>query len=145
VFQGIVLRGDYDGFRDASIRYRFRFCDDDIYFYLAERADEDYILWQLAHRGRWELIETSHPRYRERVLTVLQLQPEYIDVSPTDREAIRMLQERALPTDRLEKYLVSAIDLDGAWHPGVKKKTYYCTVPDPREQGKQVSWHIEPR
>jgi len=143
VYEGIVtLRGDYAGYRDASIRYRFRFCDDGKYFYVAERADDEFVLWQLAHRGLWRTSKSSHPRDSHTSLTVLQLQPEYMEVTPKEREAIPMLKERALPTDRLEKYLVGSPQLDRA--PQRNRRTYYCTVPDPRGGLDATSWHIEP-
>jgi hypothetical protein len=140
MFAGAVaLAGDFVGNRDAGIRYRFRFCDGGVYFYLAERADHEYTLWQLAHRGHWELTRSMHAGGKTAM--VLKLKPEYMDITPAEREAIPLLQERALPTDRLEKYLISASELQRGGDP--QRKTYYCTVPDPRGVWHETGWHIE--
>jgi hypothetical protein len=134
-----ALVGDFTGYRDAGIRYRFRFCSDGVYFYLAERADDEYVLWQLAHRGRWELARGADPRQRDKSAAVLQLQPEYMDIRPKEREAVPLLRERALPTDRVEKYLISAYESRDR----ERKRTYCCSVPDPSGGRYEKTWHLE--
>jgi hypothetical protein len=126
------LRGDYSGYRDAGIKYKFRFCHDGTYYYLAEISG----LWRLAHRGVFQIRETknkSNPACGQ----TIALDPRSLDIIPDDPNAVHELRTRALPTDRREEYRVSTISKGELVY-------IYFAVPDPDHPGFSVSWHLTP-
>jgi hypothetical protein len=141
----IVLRGDYAGHRDAFVTFRFRFCDDGTYYYAAQQGDQRFTLWSLAHRGRWDLDRERDPRTgRSGRLTIIRLEPQFIDVMPDDRTAKPMLEERGLPTDRIEKYVVDLSTSHNHWNRERDDVRVSFTIPDTHGLISTLSWSLEP-
>ena len=135
----ITLRGDYSGYRDAGIKYRFRFCDDGTYFYLAEQPGR----WRLAHRGVFRLAEVSDPRRDGQKLTIARFEPQHVDLMPSDKSGPALLEERALPATRIEEYIVSSYSQPNQWRPDREDVSIYFSVPDERNMAFSTSWHLD--
>jgi hypothetical protein len=82
-----------------------------------------------------------HPT-ADKTLLVARFEPESIDLMP-DRNGVAMLQERALPTDKVEEYLASTYSYKNAWKPNQQEQIHF-TVPDPKGGISVPSWHLDP-
>jgi hypothetical protein len=135
----ITLRGNYSGYRDAGITYRFRFCDDGTYFYLAEQPGR----WRLAHRGVFRVAEVSDPRRDGQKLTIARFEPQHLDLIPSDSTGAALLEERALPNTHVEEYIVSTYSTPNQWHPEQEDTSISFSIPDARTRGFATSWHLD--
>jgi len=136
--QNIRLRGDYAGHRDAAIHFKFRFCDDSVYYYLVEQLG----IWRLAHRGRFEIRAglKLRPYAPDKVI---RLTPTMLDVVPRDQYAYRMLAERGLPARETEDYTLSGYQHEHAVNPNIMIATYNFGIPAAdRISGRE--WSLAP-
>jgi hypothetical protein len=140
LFGRLRLAGDYVGNRDAGIVFKFRFCDQGIYFYAVEQPGR----WRLAHRGLFKIGSVRDPKYTDRTLHIIRFEPQQIDVPLSDRHAMALLSERALLADSLEEFIVSSSEYDDTWRAGVKRTRYSFVRPDPKNRIFSTSWSIEP-
>ena len=98
----IRLSGDYTGHRDADIQFKFRFCDDGVYYYMVEQVG----IWRLAHRGRQHV---AH----DHALDVLRLRSGPLHgLGHDDRAEIRRRERRQRALERPDRGSHRAADDD---------------------------------
>jgi len=134
----IRLRGDYRGQRDAGIEFRFRFCDDGVYYYVVEQKSS----WRLAHRGKFLIGEIPAIDEYSRPRTVVRLTPEEVPVRPSVAYAFTLLDERALPSEDVEDYLVSTSSRNHSLSPNVKIRSLTFARPSLNDYSGE-DWSIE--
>jgi hypothetical protein len=135
----IDLRGDFQGKSDSGIEFQFRFCDNGIYYFLAERRG----FWRCAHNGRFRMRSEKNPTpgYPDRRFVTLQ--PLNYDLPPTDKNAIAMLNERALPTDGQQEFLLTVWEYPHGLYPN-RKIRYLSFSRFDRTGFGSTNWDIQP-
>jgi hypothetical protein len=136
----IVLRGDYEGERDAGVRFFFRFCEDGVYYYMVEQPGR----WRLAHRGRFELKTMPNPSSQYSKRTAIEFTPLAIDIRPTESLPYQMIEERVLLATEREQYFVTKFERQHNFNANLKIETYSFTWPDPKGGFFSPSWELEP-
>jgi hypothetical protein len=137
--KGKELLGDFDGKADSGIEFRFRFCNNGAYYFLAERKG----FWRHAHNGRFWLRSEKNPRpgYPDRRFVTLE--PLKHDLVPPEKEAFAMLSQRALPTAGIQEYVLTVWEFPHGMCPDRKVRSFSFSKPD-RTGYHSTNWDIQP-